>query len=1000
MTDPRLRARGPTHSRFAPDVLLPSLVLFLLASPPGTPSLGAQEKPALDHEDTYEWNRIEEPVLSDDGRWVAYVLAPYEGDGTLVVRALDEEVELRIERGDDPRFSPATPHLVFRIRPRQELLDSLRNEGKRGDDLPSDTLGVLDLDAWLAGGDVEATLERIDRLRDYALAEEEGAALAVHRRPLPDDAAETDEEEGGPSEAEAGDEDEAGEDGDEPEASPLELRILGTEERWSFENATEFRLSGDGSLLLFAYAEGDAAGVRAFRPEEATPRTLAAGEGRYLQLATDDDGRRAAFLTDRDDREADEPSFSLYYAGPDDGEATRRVAPGAPGLPDGWAPGRHGDLAFSPSGERLYFGSAPLPDPAPSYEDTVPAHEQVEVDVWNWRDDYLQPMQLLQAEDERSRTYRAVLHLTDDRVVQLADEEVPELELALEGDAPAALGRTDLPYRQLLSWDGRYQDLWAVDVETGVRRRVAEKVRGFSPGSLSPEGGWIHWWDGTERAWFAAPTSGEGEAVRLTTAVPHPVHDRTDDRPEPPGPYGSAGWTEGEEGVLLYDEYDIWLVDPDDPSDARNVTEGRGRSEGLAFRYVSTDPDREAVPLDEDVLLTAFHRRTKASGFYRDRFDGSREPERLVYGDHRFAFEAKADDADRYLVTRESFREFPDLRITDGPFADLEKISRANPRQDEFRWGSAELVEWTSATGKPLQGILYTPDGFDPSRTYPMMVYFYERLSDTMHRYRPPTPGGSSIAIPFYVSRGYLVFVPDIPYEVPYPGRSAVRAVVPGVLSLVERGFVNREQIGVQGHSWGGYQIAHMITRTNLFAAAEAGAPVVNMTSAYGGIRWGSGMSRMFQYERTQSRIGGSLWEATKEYLDNSPLFYVPQIETPVLFMHNDDDGAVPWYQGIEFFVALRRLGKPAWMLNYNGEKHGVRERKNQKDWAVRMQQFFDHYLKGSSVPVWMAEGVPATEKGRTLGLELLGGSAAAETESSGDRGGEEGLPRDGVQRR
>ncbi|NNK63063.1 MAG: S9 family peptidase, partial [Gemmatimonadetes bacterium] len=287
------------------------------------------------------------------------------------------------------------------------------------------------------------------------------------------------------------------------------------------------------------------------------------------------------------------------------------------------------------------------------------------------------------------------------------------------------------------------------------------------------------------------------------------------------------------------------------------------------------------------------------------------------------------------------------------------------------RWGTAEIYEWTSADGIPLQGILYKPDGFDPSQQYPMMVYFYERSSDGLHGYTIPAAGGSSINRAFYVSRGYLLFVPDIPYEIGFPGESSEDAVIPGVLSLIDRGFVDADKIGVQGHSWGGYQISHMITRSDIFAAAEAGAPVVNMTSAYGGIRWASGMSRAFQYEKTQSRIGGTLWDSHQKYIENSPLFFVDKINTPLLMMHNDEDGAVPWYQGIEMFSAMRRLGKPVWMLNYNGEAHGLRQEHNQRDWAVRMQQFFDHYLLGSPAPVWMEEGVPATMKGKTLGLEL-----------------------------
>ncbi|HAY36815.1 MAG TPA: S9 family peptidase, partial [Bacteroidetes bacterium] len=212
-----------------------------------------------------------------------------------------------------------------------------------------------------------------------------------------------------------------------------------------------------------------------------------------------------------------------------------------------------------------------------------------------------------------------------------------------------------------------------------------------------------------------------------------------------------------------------------------------------------------------------------------------------------------------------------------------------------------------------------------------------------------------------------------IPYKTGYPGESAMNAIMPGITSLIDQGFVDRDRIGTQGHSWGGYQIAYMVTQTDLFAAAEAGAPVSNMTSAYGGIRWASGMSRMFQYERTQSRIGGTLWDAQQRYIHNSPLFQADKVKTPLLMMHNDEDGAVPWYQGIEYFVALRRLGQPVWMLNYNGAGHGLSDLDDRRDWQIRMQQFFDHYLMDAPAPVWMERGVPAVDKGKTMGLELVG---------------------------
>ena len=252
-----------------------------------------------------------------------------------------------------------------------------------------------------------------------------------------------------------------------------------------------------------------------------------------------------------------------------------------------------------------------------------------------------------------------------------------------------------------------------------------------------------------------------------------------------------------------------------------------------------------------------------------------------------------------------------------------------------------------------------------------MMVYFYERNSDGLHNYRTPAPSRSTINIPYFVSNDYLVFVPDIKYEIGLPGPSAFNCIIPGVQAVIAKGGVDVENMAIQGQSWGGYQVAYLITQTNMFKAAGAGAPVVNMTSAYGGIRWGTGMSRMFQYEQTQSRIGGTLWEKPLYYLENSPLFMMDRVQTPVLIMHNDEDGAVPWYQGIEMFMALKRLNKPAWLLQYNGEDHNLTQRKNAKDLSVRLSQFFDHYLKGAPAPLWMSEGLPAVEKGKTLKYDL-----------------------------
>jgi dipeptidyl aminopeptidase/acylaminoacyl peptidase len=455
------------------------------------------------------------------------------------------------------------------------------------------------------------------------------------------------------------------------------------------------------------------------------------------------------------------------------------------------------------------------------------------------------------------------------------------------------------------------------------------------------------------------------------------------DEPSTPVAWGVGGWTRGDRSVLLYDRYDIWEVDPTGTRAARMVTDSVGRKQKLTFRIAIADTADGAIDPTQPLLLRAVDDETKASGFWRDRLDATTPPVKLMMTDRQVAGVSKAKDADVILFTQQTFQEFPDLWVANGNFASATRISEANPQQKDYKWGSAELVSWLSDDGTPLKGILFKPENFDPNKKYPMVVYFYEKLSDNLHAYVPPA-GRNVINPTVYVSNDYLVFEPDIIYETGYPGPSAFKSIVPGVQMLIARGFVDPKAIGIQGQSWGGYQVAYLITQTSLFKAAMAGAPVANMTSAYGGIRWQSGLARPFQYERTQSRIGGSIWEYPMRFLENSPLFAADRVTTPLLIMSNDGDGAVPWYQGIEMFIALRRLEKEVYLINYNGDEHNPTKRANQLDIAMRMQQFFDHHLKGAPAPEWMVRGIPFLEKGRDQIVRTAAPSGVTVTAAKG----------------
>ena len=946
-----------------------TLILFLGTAPPA-----AAQQRVLDHEDVLQWKTIDDPALSPDGDWLAFVVSPMEGDPTLTLKAATGDGPALTVRGTSPTFTSDSRYLVFAVPPPESEVDALKREGKEEDDLPKDALAVADIAAVFTGAEAELVgVTDLGPVESYEVAGQ-GSWLAYVPVEEPAPTAESEASAEVSTEVEAsteaeGSADESDADKKKEDGSTLVLLNLATNREARYELVDDYGFAEEAPVLAFTTSTEDGSGDGAWVVllDDVTQRTVLEGEGHYEQLALSKDGAQVAFLTNRDDFEADQPEFTLYRAGAPTRGAEPVADSGAAGLPDNWWVSEHGEVRFSEGGALLLFGTAPRPEP--EAEDDTLEEDRVSVDVWNWKDPYLQPMQLVQAEDERKRTYTAAVHLDGGAVVQMGTMDVPTVRFAAERDAAHALGVTDRPYRQLLSWDGPYDDLYAVDLASGTPRRIAGKVGRFARATISPAGNYAAWWSGSERQWKVARLDG-GEPLTASAEVPHPVWDELDDHPHDPPPYGSAGWTTDDGAFLFYDRYDVWRFEPETGRTV-NLTGGAGRAAEIRFRYARTDPELDHIP-EGEALWEAFHDTQKQGGFYHGRTDQEAPAAEIVMADKSFRLRGKAKEADRWLVTREDFREFPDLWVTDGAITDMQRMSDANPEQGDFRWGSTEIVEWTSNDGVELQGMLFKPDGFDPATEYPLLVYFYERMSDGVYTWRTPRPGGSSISVPFYVSRGYVVFIPDIPYELGYPGESALDAVVPGVLDLIDQGFVARDRIGVQGHSWGGYQIAYMITKTNLFAAAEAGAPVANMTSAYGGIRWQTGMSRMFQYEQTQSRIGASLWEATNTYLHNSPLFYADKIQTPVLMMHNDDDGAVPWYQGIELFVALRRLQKPAWLLNYNGEGHGLSRDANRKDWAIRMQQFFDYYLLEAPSPVWMEKGVPAIDKGTTLGIELV----------------------------
>lgn len=925
------------------------------------------QKKQLSHEDLVTWKQIKNPEISNDGNWVAYSLKGEEGDATLQVWSATSGETMTIERGEGALFSEGSEYLVFKIKPYQDTLKAQRRKKVDKDDLPKDTLGILRLS--------DLDLTKIPKLKSFKMPEKWDGYVVYHKEVEKPKKEEKKKEVMVDSTAVSEVPDSTANEKKEKKkvkkegkktGTKLVIRNLSTGNEEVMGFVKKYTLTEAGSRLLFYSTGNDSTmleGLYMYDCAESELRPMLRGEGDFSGMSFHESGSQLAFYANLDTTDARVAPYGLYHwqNGMDSAQVIADTASNF--LTNDWRVSENARLRFSEDGSKLFFGIAPppiLPDTGMLDE------EKVQVEVWSYTDGMLHTHQKNELNEEKKRTYRMVYHTEDKGYTQLGSEDFPDTDLGDEGNAKYALGWTNQGYQQLISWEGSdRRDAVLIDTKTGEKKEVVKAAHGFV--DFSPSAKYVHWYSRSDSNWVAYSVA-DGNTRFLTKNLPTVVWNEINDVPNHPWPYGIASWTKDDRSVLVYDRYDIWQIDPSGQEKPVNLT--NGRDEKLRYRYVRLDREERFVESGQRMLLHVFNEKTKASG-YAYLMLGAGQPIQLVMEDYQYTRRPrKARDASRLVFTKEDFQTFPDLLYSDMSLQNPRRVSNGAPQQSEYSWGTIELVEWTALDGQTLTGMLVKPEGFDPSKKYPMIVNFYEKSSDRLHRYPRPYPGRSTINYSYYASRGYLIFNPDVYYRDGYPGESCENAVLPGVAHLVNQGFVDKERIGVQGHSWGGYQVAHLLTRTDMFRCAESGAPVVNMFSAYGGIRWGSGLSRMFQYERTQSRIGGTIWEYPLRYLENSPIFFLDKVNTPVLILHNDKDGAVPWYQGIEYFVGLRRLGKPAWMLNYNDEPHWPVKLQNRKDFQLRMSQFFDYYLMDAPMPKWMRDGVPAIETGILQGLE------------------------------
>jgi len=968
----------------------------------------SQKKP-LDHTVYDSWQRIGERMISNDGKWVVYTIDPQEGDNELVIQSVDAKYKKSIARGYNAVITEDARYVIFKIKPLFKDSRDAKIKKKKPEDTPKDSLAIVEL-----GKD---SVWKLAKVKTYKTPEKEAGWVAYHlekavEKKEPVKKTEAPEKKIADSlgkvidslqqvirsipqkKKKNRDEDEStayeiqstryevrstDAEGDEPGSAgadagtDLVLRNLSNGQEKTFANVVEYYFSKKGGKLLLEQAKNpkdslSKPSVSLIELASGKTTVLSRGGNEFKNFAFSEEGEQVAYVAERDAKPKDLQKFYkvwYYKAGMD--SAVLLADKNTVGMKLGMTISEFGTISFSKSGKRLFFGTAPIPAPK---DTSLVEMDLVKLDIWHYKDDYLQTQQLFNLQRLLQTNYLAVYHLDKKELKQLGSEEIPTIYPTNEGDGDQFVGVTDFGKRVESQWTGRTKkDIYAINVNEGATKLVKKDLQGIiAPSFISPTGKYIMWYDTKARHYFAW----DGTSTRnISQKVKYPLWNEEEDTPDDPGPYGVMGWHEGDTLVSVYDRYNAYAINLDGKSQPVMLNHYDGRVKKHSFRYIRTDSEERFIKKGQWILFRVFDEINKKSALLKQSPKASVFGSNLLFEDFTISQVGKAKDSKAdFIYVKENYQQSPDIYAIN-EMGEEYKLSSINPQQEQYTWGTSELYKWKAFTGKMAEGVLYKPENFDPTKKYPLILYFYETHSNTLHSYIPPTPTGSRLNISFFVSRGYVVFSPDIHYTVGHPAKDCYNHVVSAAQDLAKQKWIDAKNIGIQGQSWGGIQVAQLVTMTNMFKAAWAGAPVANMTSAYGGIRWESGVNRQFQYEKTQSRIGATLWEKPNLYIENSPLFHLPKVTTPLVIMANDADGAVPWYQGIELFTAMRRLGKQVWMLNYNGEAHNLRERRNQKDISIREQQYFDWLLKGEKPPKWITEGVPAVKKGKDWGLEL-----------------------------
>ena len=911
---------------------------------------GTLERRVLTLADYGRWNRITSTSISNDGRWMSFAYQPNDGDATLHIQSLDTDKAYTIPVGSAPVFAENSGWVAYLVSPPERKPGAGRTGGAG-----APTTTTPPTPAGGRGAGAAAQSPRSAEVRNLATGEtykvgnastfkfsRDGNWLAVRTNKAVADA--------------------------KHNGSDLILRDLAHGISRNIGNVDFYDFDRAGKQLAYTVAAADRLGNGLYLVDLATGEThvISSAALDYDQLVWSDTGSNLAVLRgDKSDKRTQRDNALLAWT--DVGtprmreivfDSAAQAAQGS-GMPTGMVISEFSQPRFTRDGARLFVGIKE--QEVAQVRDGEP---RANVDVWHFKDPEPQSVQMVRLSAERRSTYSSVLDLQSRKLMRIADSSMRSLQLTQNGKW--GIGRLDAPYRGEVSWGGGKADYYRVNVATGERSLIAKsltRTMGISPDS--------HWFLYLKDGAVMAYNLETGANNRIDASAKRSFVDADDDHPYERPTYGVAGWSKDGKSVLLNDRFDIWQLALDG-SKAVNITGGAGEADQIQFRLARLDAPRgrgaaseddDGVDLSKPLLLSGYGEWTKKSGYWR--VVPGKRPTQLIWDDKSIGQAIESDNGETIIFTQQSFTEFPDWWATNGNFASPKRVTNANPQLSEYAWGSKVLVDYTSEHGDKLQGTLTLPANYQPGKKYPMLVYFYEKMSNTHNQFSMPVyddrPHMSE-----YASDGYLVLQPDVVYQEGRPGSSALDCVTSAVKKVIELGYADPKHIGLQGHSWGGYQSSFIVTQTDMFAAVVTGAPPANLMSFYDQLYKQTGTVQQGIMELGQVRMGvdSTPWSAKALYESQSPVHNVQGIKTPLLILHGTDDGAVDWVQGLEYFNAARRNGKNVILLSYPGEPHHLAKKENQKDFQIRMKQYFDHYLKDAPAPRWMTDGVPQTRKG------------------------------------